>query len=156
MNLNSVAQVKLIVRKLNNLCKYLNREYSINYGGCCYVAYVIAKLLESDDIKFRLVVYSEDEIIENSIEDLYESCSHCSISLEGGLDLNDDGCKKDSSLERYEFIVESRDILKYYKKCDWNPYYDIHLNPFISKILKISYDNITKNLREGQCSYKNS
>jgi len=33
LNLNSVAQVKLIVRKLNNLCKYLNREYSINYGG---------------------------------------------------------------------------------------------------------------------------
>ena len=147
LNLNSTSR-KLIVKRLNNLCKYLNREFSINYGGCCYVAYVIAKLLESDGIDFKLIVYDEYTIREKSLREFSENHYHYSISIEGRFDINDDGCKRDNSLIRNEFKARSKEMLKHYKRYEWNSCYRTRQNSFIFKILKMSYDNITKDLRK--------
>ena len=35
-----------LVNELNKFFENLNYKYKINYGGCCYVAYLIARELE--------------------------------------------------------------------------------------------------------------
>ena len=41
-----------LAAQLNKMCKVLDKRYQINYGGCCYLAYCIAELLEKDGFKF--------------------------------------------------------------------------------------------------------
>lgn len=42
---------------LDCLCDCLNILYNINNGGCCYVAYLIARHLDKLKVKYDLVVY---------------------------------------------------------------------------------------------------
>ena len=48
---------KDFIIQLNNLCQKLDILYDINNGGCCYVAYKIAKQLDKLNIKYELVVF---------------------------------------------------------------------------------------------------
>ena len=41
-----------LFNKINSLCDCLNTIYHTNSGGCCYVAYVIAEILEREYVAF--------------------------------------------------------------------------------------------------------
>ena len=41
-----MVDINKLIYWLNRTCKLLDDRYNINRGGCCYVAYVIAKLLD--------------------------------------------------------------------------------------------------------------
>lgn len=45
-----------LFNKINSLCDCLNTIYHTNSGGCCYVAYVIAEILERENIQFEVLV----------------------------------------------------------------------------------------------------
>lgn len=134
---------KLLAERLNGLCKFLDNAYDINAGGCCYVAYCFAKLLESDNIKYRLIIYEDYELEEN-FKDLSESHYHYAIAF-GKIVINP---AYDDFLVINKYQVSSSDILKHYKKQTWNTCYDSSKNSFINNTLKNFYYDFTEDLRE--------
>ena len=68
-----------LFNKINSLCDCLNTIYHTNSGGCCYVAYVIAEILEREDIQFEVLVSEsryEDEGYPDDFEDIDDSVYH--------------------------------------------------------------------------------
>lgn len=58
-----------LTHSLNQLCKVLESSFFVNEGGCCYIAYVIAKNLEKLNIPYKVVLCDED-IVETE-KDFY-------------------------------------------------------------------------------------
>lgn len=59
--------VHKLVDALNELCMTLDDTYNVNSGGCCYLAYEIAKHLDRLNIKYRLLVANTYCIHESDI-----------------------------------------------------------------------------------------
>lgn len=49
--------VHLIAKELNMLCHGLACKYSVNFGGCCYIACEIAKHFDRLGLKYELRIY---------------------------------------------------------------------------------------------------
>ncbi len=151
LNPNLDENKRLISKKLNNLCRYLNEEYNINYGGCCLVTYIISKLLKKDNFKFKIIVWSDYNLSVKNFSEINEAQFHYAINL-GRYNINSGNCSKISYLHRFIFNdVSPSDILKHYKNNNycWNRSYNTSNNNLVFKLLKISYESFTKNLREG-------
>lgn len=138
------AEIKgILAERLNKVCTFLNSAYNINAGGCCYVAYCFAKLLERDNMKYKIVVY-EDYKIGGTFHKLSDSHYHYAIAL-GKAIINP---VDDDTFVINKYQVSSSDILKHYNKEKWNDCYDASKNLFINKILKNFYYDLTEDLRE--------
>ena len=122
-----------LVQDLNDLCCTLDDKYDINYGGCCYVAYIIAKHLDELNIPYTLVVEEDnidlDEVnicLKNKIIDHPNSltgdytCFHYMIDIPNiGIINAIDKCE-----DWYYVPVKSYKTIKWiYKNGDWNSYY---------------------------------
>lgn len=145
-----------IYRGLNAICECLDTLYDINSGGCCYVAYCIARLLERDSIPFDVIIFDDFDAI--SLSELDEECYHIAIRIvindeyyiinQGDFELDD----KITIIEN----VTSNDLFKYYKKFRWNRVYEVFRNKFIKYIITLLYENFTHSLRErrSNCASK--
>lgn len=56
----------ILVTKLNELCYKLDKKYNINSGGCCLVAWIIARACENLNIRYKIKLYPDD-IIDSKI-----------------------------------------------------------------------------------------
>ena len=54
-----MTALQKLVKDLNVLCDRLDYDYNINYGGCCFVAYLLMKNFESIGIHPTLVIESD-------------------------------------------------------------------------------------------------
>lgn len=131
-------------KKLNLLCKYLNDEYSINFGGCCYVAYLMASLLKHDGIKYKVIVFDSENFCKRKtfIEDPWDHTHYC-IQVDNYL-INEDNCEG-----LYKVVykrVTPKDLKKHYFRSSWNDTYDVTNNSFIEKIIRTSYEKFKKSL----------
>ena len=138
----SERNLKLLSENLNHLCHFLDEVYDINSGGCCYIAGLIAKLLEDDNVGFSVIVYECD------CEDFYDlDCSqyHYAITFNTDIINADDYDEVEySSFDN----VSSKDLFEHYQECCWNEQYNPGNNKFIKDTIKTFYGNFTKNLRE--------
>ena len=78
--IKSEKNLNELCRKLNSLFRFLDEVYHINSGGCCYVASVLAELLEEDDVDYSVIVYDCD------CDDFYDiscSCYHYTLRITG-------------------------------------------------------------------------
>lgn len=57
-----------LVYTLKEASKFINNAYEINQGGCCYLAYCIAKNLERLHIKYKVIIYEKLGFIDSRIE----------------------------------------------------------------------------------------
>jgi hypothetical protein len=107
---------KNLFKALNNLCEEMNCSYNINYGGCCFVAAVIAEQLELHNIPFK-IAYTYDP-------------THYAIKVADRYINRDDFCFK-------EFYDWSSDYLynTYYTE-DWNDYYSRRWNLIVKTRIK--------------------
>lgn len=48
---------KELIKKINKFCDHFDDAYALNCGGCCYVAAVIAEMLEFKNIKYKVRYY---------------------------------------------------------------------------------------------------
>ena len=147
-----------LVKALQDLLVFLRRHFHVNSGGCCYVAYVIAKNLEKHNIPFQVVLYyelfGEDECYEDiSVEDIEEkikervlgsigtgddTCNHYSIIIDGE-DLNPDFEDRPSKI----LNLNSEDLKWiYYKAGDWCEVYNHLINSYINFYIKNTFDLI--------------
>lgn len=138
-----------LVKDLNYLCDKLDDRYGINYGGCCYIAGLIAKYLEMLHISYELRISSYDwkdcesviNEINNRVINRYSeesitgenTCEHYYIHIKYIGSINTDRDRNYC----YKFNnVEHSDIEWLYKCGCWNDCYDTRFNPVVGKIIK--------------------
>ncbi len=153
LNYNSKEIKYELVSKLNKLCKNLHEKYDINYGGCCYIAYCIARICEYLEFEFNLIVF-DDEYDLDEYEELNDlpTMSHYAIMLDDSEDGEIINCEDhwfNHYYKRRYFKVKSRDILKYYLTHEpWNKRYNTKNNSSIRLIIEDFYYVWTKSLRK--------
>lgn len=145
-----------LTRLLNKLCLQLDEKYLINDGGCCFVSYLIAYHLDKLQLKYKLIIFSDE--IKNSISissEVYSKsknksklksvagsyvCNHYTLYLEGGGPINISGFNK----LPYKYYIEdinSSNIKWIYNSGIWNKIYNINYNNIIRKIIKEFFNN---------------
>lgn len=150
MDYRSRKALTELALRLNKLCEQLNEQFEINWGGCCYTAYCIARLLEKDKLPFSLVVF-DNEFNLNKIKTLPKvpwSMLHYAITLQVGEHTT-------RTINRGEFRVShrcylkvsSKEILWHYKKHDWNDTYNPAHNQTIKQLIEKTYYDFTNSLR---------
>lgn len=128
-----------LITLLNHICKRLDIDYNINSGGCCFVAYCIAKELENLGIDFKLRVYGA---YEDDFYDIPYSMDHYVIVTSRRI-INLGHFQKRRDWKEYN--ISSEEIFDHYKCGDWNYRYSRRWNLIVqtiihSKIRKF-YDN---------------
>ena len=117
---------KELIKKINKFCDHFDDAYALNCGGCCYVAAVIAEMLEFKNIKYKVRYYDcpTHYVIE---------VNRIPLNL-GGFDGDYDYLEKWNSSDLYE---------EYYSGW-WNNTYPTKLNG----VVKMSIRNIFKCYKE--------
>lgn len=149
----STENLSELASRLNNLCNDLNQQFHVNWGGCCYIAHCITKLLELDNVKYSVIVFDDECILMRckSFNDLPRSMAHYAIMLGSGVDTECTINCKESDYDLYfkTFDTTSQDLLDHYLDNDWNSYYETEHNQEVLTIIEEYYYEFTKNLREG-------
>lgn len=130
------------IQKLENLLKSLDNKFYINEGGCCYVAYIIAKYLDKLNIPYSLIIYNRVKIslsnkdviynIKNNIGNYpirFHTCNHYTLKI-GNIIINT------SQGYRYSYELKNithKDIRMIYNRGCWNPTYRIRHNENVRK-----------------------
>lgn len=149
-DVNSNDTQSILADRLNKLCEFLDEAYNINAGGCCFITYCLARLLKKDKFKFKIVIYDDCRIREKTFTNVSSSHTHYGILL-GDYPINGGDYFCDPSLFQSTFSkVKISEILEHYKNNRWNHSYNHQKNSFISKTLKVFYDDLTEDLRKGQ------
>lgn len=139
-----------LVRSLNSLCKFLHDTYGVNFGGCCFLAYLIAQHLDKLGLEYDLVIYDwylkdrvsiEHEVIsrhrnKGSLHSVTgpHACDHYCLQLRGAGVINGDD---DEESHRYTISdVTYKNIRWIYKSSEWNSRYEVRHNKTIKNIVK--------------------
>ena len=145
--LNEASKIRLTY-KLNQVCNLLDELYDTNAGGCCYIAYCVAKLLLNDGFNnVKLLVFTDDDVegCWPTFQDIPESQPHYAIEVEDQR-INCDGYEEQDYYELEYPITNASSILKHYKRCNWNTDYSKRKNSYVSRVLKSFHDDFIKDL----------
>ena len=148
--LNSENVASRIAWRLNSVCELFETLYDVNCGGCCYLAYCLAKLLDSDNLEYQVVVVSDncEELMDcETLSDIPCSCLHYGIYV-GGEYINIDDSDLENDYVNHFINVTPDEIKEHYEFGDWNDCYDIDKNDLIWETLKTFYYDFTQDLRE--------
>ena len=143
--------VHSIARQLNKLCQKLSEEYNINSGGCCFIAYEIAKHFDRLGLKYELRIYDgydkNQEAINSEVKGKYKnnsysesvvgnySCTHYFLWLNGAGAINEE-TDYFKDWKAYSIAnINHTHIRWIYRISLWNDEYDISNNPKIKKII---------------------
>lgn len=150
-----------LINNLNKLFIKLDRRYDINCGGCCFVAYLVARELEVRNLHdFKLRVYGiygeccEEEARYNITNNLdgapckSHTAHHYSIVYNDCWEINK------SDADDIEFLdiegLASEDIKRLYDYGDWNDVYYSNNNIFVERFIKIIFNNYDKEIKANQ------
>ena len=140
-----MTNLENLVEDLNVLCDRLDQDYNINFGGCCFVAYLMIKHFEKIGLHPTLIIESDCGDID---EDDFLDCVYTrSGNCQG---LKDQTCyhyfiyipeinKYINSGEIYEdYLYEfqglsAKDVHWIYKTGDWNSDYDRKNSPMVGR-----------------------
>lgn len=130
------------INLLNNLLSDIDNILDINSGGCCYIAYIIAKYCDLHNIKYSVIFTDYEDLFSNVdnliknrsskgiFDDSEYSCNHIYLKI------NNICINKEELEYSYESdIINSDDLLWIYRNGDWNETYDTANNSIISKFI---------------------
>lgn len=126
-----------LIKNIDKLCQELDNKYRVNLGGCCFITYCIAKILEDYDIYYKIIVFDGFDEIENyfNLEDCEKTMYHYAILIPSyDFIINQGECNR---WDYYYNIFESnsQEILNYYnyhnEQGNWNSTYDTLNNKYI-------------------------
>lgn len=134
-------KTKKLKTELNRLFSFLDKNYNINWGGCCWLTYCLAYNLERLDIPYSLVIYDgegDSEEAYNNIVERWtsfptgdETASHYTLKVRGLGILNKS--KGDPFILVHD--VDSEDIRWIYDEGSWNECYNSRLNDEIKNLV---------------------
>jgi hypothetical protein len=130
------------LNKLEDLMQYLDDGFSINSGGCCLVAAIIAGHLDRLNIKYHVVgfhyrkfsnryVYTNIKYNRNKFPCRSKTCEHYAIKV-GDKIINRSGFDK-VSWEVYN--IHSQDLNILYDNGYWNDEFDISDIGCVTKLI---------------------
>lgn len=132
------SEKKFLAKELTTFCDLLNKEYNINYGGCCYVTYCICKLLTKANIKYKIVV-SNYEHLPKYFNDIPEACCHYFIEIDHyTINRRSNDYRSNYNIKRY-CNVKPRDILRHYNINDWNEEFDVDSKNTVANLLTVFF-----------------
>lgn len=145
--------------KINSLCDCLNTIYHTNSGGCCYIAYIVAEILEKEEIPFEVLVsdprYDEGGYPDD-FKDLNDSVYHICLEAKPIKDTYRINVGHYDGEYYFHYTnVAALDIYNFYKDNTWNSFYEIAKNKFIKYVINLIYDNFSSDLREGRSNSSN-
>lgn len=140
-----MTNLENLVEDLNVLCDRLDQDYNINFGGCCFVAYLIMKHFEKIGLHPTLIIESDCENID---QDDFLDCVHTRSG-------NCQGLKNQTCYHYFIYIPEinkyinsgeifedylyefqglsAKDVHWIYKTGDWNNNYNKKSNPMVGR-----------------------
>ena len=140
---------------LDCLCSCLDKLYSINSGGCCYVAYLIACHLDKLRIKYDLVIYDykrkDEACINSKVQNMClpnsvtgkRTCEHYCISISGGGVVNEGDV---TYLKKYVVRnITSRNLKWLYRNGDWSEMYNRDDNEYVKGMINSFFSKYEKN-----------
>lgn len=141
-----------LCKSLNNLCNFLDKEYDVNNGGCCYLAYLLAAQLEKLQLKYKFIIYDiEDkdiEAIQHEVSNKSKnrrrdssvtganSCNHYCLYLENGGEVNKSSFNDANEFRYVLENISSSNIRWIYRTGEWNEDYDPSNNTVIKDMIK--------------------
>lgn len=141
------------IRKLNDLLSYLDDKFNINAGGCCFVAYCIAKNLEKIGVNYKLVLYTYERKINlhrtrnnikfrknNTFPIGKRNCNHYAIKVDNELINPVESDRYVITLSK----INCMDIKYIYNMGYWNDVYDSINNYFIENTINKFFKNEEK------------
>lgn len=139
-----------LCKSINNLCDFLDTEYNINNGGCCFIASLLATHLDKLGIPYDLITYSYFEKDLDYIQ--YEvsskvknksyrksvtgnhTCEHYSLFIKGAGEINEGDF---DNFVRYVIKdVQGSNIRWIYRNGTWNTDYNTCNNKAVKNIVK--------------------
>jgi hypothetical protein len=142
-----MTNLRKLVSDLNTLCDRLDEDYNINYGGCCYVAYILMKNFEAIGIHPVLVIESDcDEIdgdefldcVHDRVDECnglgYNTCCHYFVQIPKIGYVNSGSFSRDS-LNKFKGL-SAKDVQWIYKTGDWNSCYETKNNAMVGRRIK--------------------
>ena len=140
-----MTDLENLVEDLNVLCDRLDQDYNINYGGCCFVAYLMVKHFEKIGLHPILIVESDcEDIDENDFLDCVrtrsgncqglksQTCYHYFIYIPEIDKYVNSGTIYEEYL--YEFQgLSAKDVHWIYKTGDWNREYNRKNSPMVGR-----------------------
>lgn len=142
-------EIKKLCKRVNILCNSLDDLYNVNFGGCCFLAYLIAKHLDKLDIPYKLVIF---DYSDKDIKSIKEEVCNCSknndirSSVTGKFSCNhyclritNIGTINESNFDSNQYVIDNisyKNILWLYKKGSWNSRYNIEYNKTIKNLVK--------------------
>lgn len=150
-----------LINFINDLCIKLSGRYHINCGGCCYLAYLLAKNLEQLNIRYDFVIeeygikssYRSHEFTKLELRKAIKSnkrringvgfisCCHYTVKIDGIL------CNTipNSNWQSISVAcIKPEHILSIYDKGHWNDTYNTDNNPIIERIVNYAFKKYEK------------
>lgn len=127
-----------LARRLNRLSHFLNDNFDLNHGGCCFFALCLAELLEKDNIPYVTIVVDSDSF--NDIRDYSDGFYHIAISIDN-IPINFNPDKIPDDLVYNQFKATASDLKFVYTHGSWSDTYDKHHNVFIKRIIAAYYND---------------
>lgn len=160
--------VHKLVKTLNKLCEDLHDKYHINWGGCCFVAYEIAKHLDRLEIGYSLHIMNDYRLCDPNITKEIRNkqlnrqggsnsvagdntCCHYYLSIRGGGPIN----LGTFSGEYYVYTVteiDHKNLSWLYRNSSWNSAYDTRHNKLIKKVIRSHFKQYGKASKTNLCS----
>lgn len=116
-----------LCKRLNKLCIKLDKKYSVNEGGCCFVALTIAKELEKLKIKYSLKVANHSQIKKKDFPNNLikrNTCYHYYLHVNYYEDINSDLNKYSATFKN----INSKSLKYIYEHGWWNDIYNTSNN----------------------------
>lgn len=153
-----ILNVHALRTSINRLCEFLDEEYNINSGGCCFIASLLSKHLDNLKVPYSLVAYDyierdeyciqyevskkvKNKFVRGSVTGIH-SCNHYCLYIEGAGEINSGEFENCS---RYVIKdIKSSNIQWIYKNGKWNDRYSIDNNKAIKNIIKSFFKQYEK------------
>lgn len=146
--------------KLNSLCDFLDENYDINWGGCCFVAYAIAKQLDRYNIPYELYVYDKEyvkdqklisEEVRSNIQNYEDTnsvvgdytCNHYFLKILDYGFINQSEFTEEHLMYKIDEITY-HDINWIYENGDWNDNYNDEYNNQIIEFINTLFKEYEK------------
>lgn len=149
-------KTKKLKTELTRLFSFLDKNYNINWGGCCWLTYCLAINLERLNIPYSLVIYDGEgnaeeaynNIVErfNSFPTGSETASHYTLQVKGL------GILNKSKGDPFIIVrdIDSSDIHWIYTEGYWNDCYNSRLNDEIKNLVDTVFKIYEKEICKTQ------
>lgn len=127
-------QIKELRKELANL----DYKYDTNNGGCCFVAFCLARELENKQIPFKVVfqIRSKEDMLSHSY-------AHVLIRLPKKRLLNAMPQIRHGLYNDRNKVMTSKELKTIYDTTNWNDAYETKYNGVVAKRIKAFFKNVT-------------